>query len=377
LYFQYGRRKTISPYRHSIKLVKNTDHKPQLEMDSGIDGLFGLRIPHSRTNSRSPSRGRAQKRSASSKPNSAVTGDSLIKNHAKLVTTSALDRDAADPVKVAAKSKESQAVLNPLHKSVEKTRKEFLRATNIVSSDPLCGKKGSSRPSTARFANTDVLEAPHRERSTIWIDISGAPASGKTTLAHLLSLIMPSVTRVVVIHQDDYQKPRHLLVPGDPADIEQDGENDQSVDTNGIVRLCRYVDRNGIFPSNFRTQHQDDAERAIALALVDRAHIEGLRALLLRSTAFESIKIVIIVEGPFLYHDPDLYDALDVRYFLRARLSTARSRWLTRVEHRDPKINNDLFWLSPDYFNRVIWRLYLKEYSLLFQEDAADEVDFM
>ncbi|MCJ1400052.1 ribosylnicotinamide kinase [Xylographa trunciseda] len=343
-------------------------------MDSGIDGLFGLRVPQPRTTSCSPSRGRAEKRSVSLSPNLEAGSESRTKDLANLTTAPAPVGDLANSEKVAAKSKSSQAVVNPICKSAMKTRKEMIKGTSGVSTDPLLAKEGRSS-STLRGANPEALEVPQRKPSSVWIGISGAPASGKTTLAHLLSFIMPSSTKVVIIHQDDYQKPRHLLVPGDPADLEQDGEHDQSVDTNGFLRLCCYVNRNGTFPRTFRTQHHDVAERAAALALIHTAHVEDLQALVFRSNGFESVSVVIIVEGPFLYNDPDLYDALDVRLFLRASRSIARSRQLSQMKHLSPNMNNDLFWLSPDYFDRVIWRMYLQEYSLIFPEDAADEAE--
>ncbi|MCJ1320438.1 ribosylnicotinamide kinase [Xylographa vitiligo] len=342
-------------------------------MDSRIKGLFGLKVPHPVTTSRSPSRGRAQKRAASPIPDLGAV-NKLPTKDVVMVVTAAGAPISADSEEVAAKSKKAQATAKPPSKVVGKTRKGVLKDTSVTFTKSLLAKEGISS-SKARITNTDILQASPRQSSAVWIGISGTPGSGKTTLAHLLSLIMPSTTRVTVIHQDDYQKPRHLLVPGDPADLEQDGEHDQEVDTNGFLRLCRYVNHNGILPSTFRTQHHDIAERAAALALVDNALIKGLQALMLRSVGFESVSFVVIVEGPFLYQDPELYDALDVRLFLKASHSTARSRRMSHVEHRGPDPNNDMFWLGPDYFDRVTWRLYLKEYNLLFQDDTANEVD--
>ncbi|MCJ1433557.1 ribosylnicotinamide kinase [Xylographa pallens] len=343
-------------------------------MDSGIKGLFGLKVPHTRTTSRSPSRGRAIKRSASLVPDSGAASKLLAKDLAVVVAGPTPVRDLAESDEVAAKSKKSQAKAKPLSKPATKTTKGVHNDTSVMSTGSLLAKEGLSS-FKARVTNTDILEVCPRESSAVWIGISGAPESGKTTLAHLLSFIMPSSTRVTVIHQDDYQKPKHLLVPGDPATLEQDGEYDQEVDTNGFLRLCRYVNHNGILPSTFRTQHHDIAERAAALALVDNALIKDLQALILRSIGLESVRFVIIIEGPFLYHDTELYDALDVRLFLKASLSTAKSRRLSRLEYRDLDLNDDMFWLRPDYFDQVIWRLYLKEYNLLFEEIAVNRFD--
>ncbi|MCJ1389061.1 ribosylnicotinamide kinase [Xylographa bjoerkii] len=343
-------------------------------MDSGIDGLFGLRVPRPRIPSRSPSRGRAQTRSASATPRSEAAIKAPARDFSKVFAASVPVRDPADSKDVSPKVTKSRAIVKPLSKLTTKTRKQVSNEKSDVPDNLLLAKEGLS-PSVAYVTNPDVFEASPCEPSAVWIGISGAPASGKTTLAHLLSFIMPSSTRVAVIHQDDYQQPRHLLVPGDPADLEQDGEHDQKVDTNGFLRLCRYVNRNGVFPPTFRTQHHDVTERAAALALVDTARLDDLQALMLRSIGLESVSLVIIVEGPFLYHEPELYDALDVRLFLRASQSTARSRHLSHREHRDANVNNDLFWQSPDYFDRVVWRLYLKEYNLLFPEVTTNGVD--
>ena len=343
-------------------------------MDSGIKGLFGLKIPHTRATSRSPSRGRAQKRSASPNPDCEAASKLLAKDLAVVVASPTPVRDLAELGEVAAKSKKSQATAKPLSKPATKTTKRLLNDTPVVSTNSLLAKEGLSSLK-ASVTNTDILEVCRRGSSAVWIGISGAPGSGKTTLAHLLSFIMPSSTRVTVIHQDDYQKSRHLLVPGDPDALEQDGEHDQEVDKRGFLRMYRYVNHNGIIPPTFRTQHHDIAERAAALALVDNGLIKGLQALMLCSVGLESVSFVIIIEGPFLYHDPELYDALDVRLFLNASLSTAKSRRLSRVEYRDMALNNDMFWLHPDYFDRVIWRLYLKEYNLLLEEIAAIKFD--
>ncbi|MCJ1286507.1 ribosylnicotinamide kinase [Xylographa opegraphella] len=283
-------------------------------------------------------------------------------------------RELAEPEEVAATSKKSQAIAKPSSKLATKTRKRLPNDTSIMYTKTAVAQEGVLA-SKSHLTNTDVLEASPCKSSAVWIGISGAPGAGKTTLAHLLSCIMPSTARVTVIHQDDYQKPTHLLVPGDPADLEQDGKHDQEVDTNGFSRLYRYVNHNGILPPSFRTQHHDIAERTTALALVDNVLIKGLQALMLRSVGFESVGAVVIIEGPFLYNDPEIFDALDVRLFLKASLSTARARRLSPVKYRGPDLTNDMFWLRPDYFDRVLWRLYLEEYNLLFQKDAADEVD--
>ncbi|MCJ1293035.1 ribosylnicotinamide kinase [Xylographa carneopallida] len=340
-------------------------------MDSGIKGLFGLKGPHPHTTPRSPSRGRARKRSTSPTPNPGATSNPPSKELAIVAAAPTPVRDLAESDEVAVRSKIPHAITKPAPKLANKTRRGLL---NDTSAKPLVEKEGLPSSKTLTI-NDRILEDSPRKSSAIWIGISGAPGSGKTTLAHLLSSIMPSITRVTVVHQDDYQKPRHLLVPGNPADLEQDGEHDQNVDMNGFLRLCRYVNHNGILPPTFRTQHHDVAERAAALALVDSTFIKGLQALMLRSVGIESVSFVIIIEGPFLYHDPELYDALDVKLFLKANLSTARSRRVSRMEHRDLDLNNDVFWLRRDYFDRVIWRLYLKEYNQLFLVSTANKVD--
>ena len=104
-------------------------------------------------------------------------------------------------------------------------RMKVLNKITAVSKSSLLTEQGLS-PSVADITDPNVLEASPHQRSTTWIGVSGAPASGKTTFADLLSFIMTSSTKVTIIHQDDYQQPKHLLIPADPTDLKQDSDHD-------------------------------------------------------------------------------------------------------------------------------------------------------
>ncbi|KAI4137950.1 MAG: hypothetical protein L6R39_007034, partial [Caloplaca ligustica] len=98
----------------------------------------------------------------------------------------------------------------------------------------------------------------------IMIGLSGAPASGKTTLAHLLSAVLPRASPSFLIHQDDFFIRKHVLIPD--TDIDGDGEKldvsyRRTVDFSAFKKLLGYAKREGRLPTNYRGLQQQEEER--------------------------------------------------------------------------------------------------------------------
>lgn len=208
------------------------------------------------------------------------------------------------------------------------------------------------------------------DQPSILIGVSGIASSGKTTLAHLLLLIIPPTTPVFLLHQDDYLVPKNLLVPSRNGELDADGPN--AIDFASLKRALKYVKREGKLPSTFHTMQPEADEHMRAVSLVSQDELDDLKALIIRSDLFQAGRPVGVVDGSWLYHDPTVRSLLDVKIVLRASREISRQRHFEKPESSGSELGDD-FWRTTDYYDKVIWPHYSEEHGPLFENGDVQD----
>ena len=234
----------------------------------------------------------------------------------------------------------------------------------------------TDNPTTTKDIPADRIESPppvlHLSQTptpvvygqpAILIGISGSPASGKTTLAHLLSLALGPMTPCFMIHQNDFSNPKHLLVPEDGDMLGLDSRN--TINFPLFKRALEYLKREGrLPPSYFSQEPEDDWEHA--LSQLPSALLESVQDSLRHLPAFQDGRPVGIVEGPYLYRSETVRDLLDVKVFLRTSKSVARRRCFEKTSEQGSGTGTE-YWDFADSFDRNVWRNHAREHELLFE----------
>ncbi|MCJ1244719.1 ribosylnicotinamide kinase [Trapelia coarctata] len=242
--------------------------------------------------------------------------------------------------------------------------------------NPAEPEKGSSTTShstsSSKISPKDTSKLP-RNKPTFLIGISGAPASGKTSLALLLSLLLPSSQPVFVIHQDDYRIPKHLRVPNDNDEAHLNAYD--AVDFATFKKLLQYAKREGQLPNAFKTAHDEPTERERAEMLIGEKDWKSLKHFVAKTIGLKPGCTFGIVEGPLLFHDPEIRALLDVKLFIWASMEIARIRWLDAIACGNYKVEGVPSWLTRDHFDRIMWRNYFEDTKHLFHRgDVAGVV---
>ncbi|KAL8696894.1 MAG: hypothetical protein Q9201_007426 [Fulgogasparrea decipioides] len=202
----------------------------------------------------------------------------------------------------------------------------------------------------------------------ILIGLSGSPSSGKTTLAHFLSSILPPATPWFIIHQADFFNPKHLLVPDNNGKLDIDGRH--AINFSAFKRVLEYAKREGRLPPTFLTL-QPEAERERALSQISSAVKEQMQASLLNVQSLESGQSIGIVEGSSLYRSETVRSLLDTKFLLRTSKETSRIRRFEEPNNLDSNLertHHDRI----DYFDRVVWRNYTRDHEVLFEDGNVE-----
>ncbi|KAL8812559.1 MAG: hypothetical protein Q9223_007262 [Gallowayella weberi] len=208
----------------------------------------------------------------------------------------------------------------------------------------------------------DLIPTVHASQPAIFIGISGCPSSGKTTLAHLLSEVLPPSTPSFIVHQGDFFVPEHLMVPqGEQA------THRHTVDFASFKRFLEYSKCEGRTPPAFRsTQPMEDRERA--LSQVPSTLLEQTQSSLAGLQCFQNGRPVGIVEGGMLNHSETIRSLLDVKILLRASREESRSRRFDRASDGHERKS----WDTREYFDRIMWPEFVNEHAVLFDNGDVE-----
>lgn len=203
-------------------------------------------------------------------------------------------------------------------------------------------------------------------RPALLIGLSGVSSFGKTTISHLLRLILPPSSPIFILHQDDFFIPKHLLVPSSTGELGADCQD--AVDFAAFKKMLKYAKCEGSLPTNFYTMQSEEDERSLAVSTVDFELIDELKDLILRSGILEFGRPIGIVDGFLLYHNPTIRKLLDVKILLRASKEKSKTLRFQRPDYTGPNVGDEFFWRTPEYFEKVVWRNYSQKHSHLFEE---------
>ena len=211
------------------------------------------------------------------------------------------------------------------------------------------------------------VSEPH-VRSPLLIGISGCSSSGKTTLAHLLSSVLPATTPCFFVHEDDFFVPKHLLVPDTNGDI--DGDCPCAINIAALVRMLEYAKREGRLPLGFRSSQLEN-ERVRALDLVGSKLLENLQVTMASLSFLEDGRPVGIIDGSLLYHDGSIREILDVMILLRCSQEKSKQRYLGRLNDNEQEVERH-FRRTETYFDDVVWKNFVQEHEALFQDGDVE-----
>ncbi|KAI4265516.1 MAG: hypothetical protein L6R38_009362 [Xanthoria sp. 2 TBL-2021] len=199
------------------------------------------------------------------------------------------------------------------------------------------------------------------------IGISGSPSSGKTTLAQLLSIILPQTTPAFIIHQDDFFIPDHLMVPPTNGEL---ATHRHTADLSAFKRFVEYSKREGRPPPAFKSmQPIDGRERAMSQVPPDL--LDQLSSIVAGVPSLHDGQPIGIVEGDLLYHSETIRGLLDVKILLRASREESTARRFDRADDQDAG-HDKRSWDTREYFDRTLWPHYSKEHAILFDHGDVD-----
>ena len=201
------------------------------------------------------------------------------------------------------------------------------------------------------------------------LGISGPSSAGKTTLAHLLSIVFTPHVQLL-LHGDDFCKDISLI-PTCNGYIDADGP--RGVDFENLVETLDYVKANGGKPpENFRSWQSNvfPDQEARALRIVPKDTLKQLKDKVSEQLGDAKYSIVIM-EGFLLYHSSDVRRRLDGKLFVRLDHQEARRRRLTRPSY-GAEAKEGEFWKTEDYFEKMVWRNYVEQHADLFEDGNVE-----
>ncbi|KAL8856593.1 MAG: hypothetical protein Q9178_006822 [Gyalolechia marmorata] len=224
----------------------------------------------------------------------------------------------------------------------------------------------SSPPATLYVAHTPIPSV--HNLPALLIGISGCPSSGKTTLAHLLSAVLPPTIPYFIIHQDDFLVPEHLMVPPTNGELHT---HRHTVNFSAFKRFVEYSKREGKPPSASKSM-QAMYEKERAMSRVPLEVLEQLQSILAGVLSLQDDRPIGIVEGDMLYHSETMRSLLDIKILLRASREESRTRRFDMSDDQTVRRERNS-WDTREYFDRTLWPQYVKEHAVLFIHDDVED----
>ncbi|KAL0956210.1 hypothetical protein HGRIS_002367 [Hohenbuehelia grisea] len=210
-------------------------------------------------------------------------------------------------------------------------------------------------PETPSQTGVDAAKESPQTR-VILIGVGGATCSGKTTLAKHLNKILPDS---VIIHQDDFAPPQEL-VPVHPVHQVQDWDAAPgAISWPRLISFLRHVKESGELPEDHRSHDHLNKQKAVPVAeeVADRLRAEFI-ALQEQIVKEKGQKIVCgLVDGFLLYWNRDVFDQLDVKFFLRVPHDVLKHRRHER--HGYHTAEGSLWRDPPDYWENIVYPAYI------------------
>ncbi|KAL9610844.1 MAG: hypothetical protein Q9167_004484 [Letrouitia subvulpina] len=250
----------------------------------------------------------------------------------------------------------------------------YFSAVDVPSGESLLASNPSTisvaqpiNDSTPSMLHVGPMPMPDLHRyPAILIGLSGSPSSGKTTIAHLIPLVLPASTPWFILQENDFFIPKHLLVPDANGDLDMDCRN--AIDFSAFIRLMNFTKREGGLPPGFRSLQPED-ERPDVKAQISSEAIEQLQAVMASMGFLNDGRPVGIVDGFLLYHDPRLRDLLDVKILLRCSSDKSDERRAGKSDYQGPDAEKDIW---REHLDKILQRNFIQEHEVLFQNGDVE-----
>jgi nicotinamide/nicotinate riboside kinase len=209
---------------------------------------------------------------------------------------------------------------------------------------------------------------------TILLGVTGASSSGKSTVAHLLTLILPQCQ---IIHEDDFFKPEKE-VPFDDVRGDRDWDCPEAIDFDLLIQTLSVLKDDmaasenpravvklselGYYEYNVKSTEppRDDAnfrksdDLIITLKNKVATQICGCYDL-------EECRIYL-VDGFLLLHNKELLNLFDLTMFFKTNYRSLKSRREKRLYTVDGNV-----WIDPPgYFDKFVWPGYYEYHKDVF-----------
>ncbi|RIB15646.1 P-loop containing nucleoside triphosphate hydrolase protein [Gigaspora rosea] len=194
----------------------------------------------------------------------------------------------------------------------------------------------------------------------VLIGMSGASCSGKTTLARLLTKILPNSW---IFHQDDFFK-SESKIPIDPTTNLPNWDCPDAIDFTKFIKTLRHVHQTGSLPDSFKSKERLNTRNDTQIESQLESLIKQLSNRITSSINNLTDWKFILVDGFLLYWDMQVVKELDIKLFVQADYTTLKKR----REERAGYVTVDGYWTDPpNYFDTMVWPNYIKCHRHLFQ----------
>ncbi|KAL9045713.1 MAG: hypothetical protein Q9214_001287 [Letrouitia sp. 1 TL-2023] len=250
----------------------------------------------------------------------------------------------------------------------------YFSAADVSSLEPLPASNLSmtsvAQPiedSTPSMLHVEPIPMPDLYKNpAILIGLSGSPLSGKTTIAHLIPLVLPASTPWFILQENDFFIPKHLLVPDANGDLDVDCR--KAIDFSAFIKLMDFTKREGGLPPGFLSWQPEDGRPDVKAQISSEA-IEQLQAVMASMDFLKDRRPVGIVDGFLLYHDPRIRDLLDIKILLRCSSDKSNERRAEKSVYQGPDAEKEV-WKEP--LDQIVRRSFVQEHKVLFQNGDVE-----
>ncbi|SCV02852.1 LAME_0H05732g1_1 [Lachancea meyersii CBS 8951] len=193
------------------------------------------------------------------------------------------------------------------------------------------------------------------------VGISGCSSSGKTTLAKLITSLLPSA---VLLHEDDFFK-HDEDIPYDEKYQVSNWDSPDALDLALFRKELDYIKETGTISTELIHNNNHQNSRAVSLDADTQHAIVGKLAAAFK----DSNTKVVVVDGFLMYHDAELSKKFDLKVLIRAPYSTLNKRRADRSGYQ----TLESFWIDPPfYFDEFVYKSYSECHAHLFEDDNVE-----
>ncbi|KAL1709185.1 hypothetical protein EV121DRAFT_195359 [Schizophyllum commune] len=198
----------------------------------------------------------------------------------------------------------------------------------------------------------------------ILVGVGGATCSGKTTLAKHLKRIIPNS---VIIHQDVRISPLAQLIPIHPKYGVQDWDwPDGAIDWARMIKFLKEVKQTGRIPDDHYSHDHLNEQKDVPIPEEVRARwTQKFQELAERESRQGEQLVWGLVDGFLLYWHPEVFEQLDIRFFLRVPEETLKKR---RHERHGYHTAEGALWRDPPhYWEQIVYPAYVEAHKHIFE----------